>query len=879
MSDRSDIPSPKTPNFEQRVRETLMTFLGRQGNPLDRALTVRDLVDTGLLKLRSGFQLKPGSGSSIPLEPGNGVVDVYEPDLTPPPTPGSMTATGLISYIMIEHEAPLYRQGHGHLRTRVYGKIVNPGDPLPTFADAVEIGQFSGTVYAHPSNPATTWRLWIKWETNDGVLSVDPAGGVNGLEAITGQDVALLLEALNGQITSSQLYADLNARIDLIDGPPTLSGSVKQQISTLQSTVATRGAGAALNADPNFSSSLAWEVYSGSAPEFVSLPDGAVGMTAIRSSAPGVMSWINEKARIPVDQAKTYRARGKLRTVHGSGSAAYLGVALFDSYGENISGDGSQWYYFASNTTPGDQWTEHSGEFGAGTSKPFPSWAKTMAPLVILSYGGGTAMHEAQDLRIEDLTDVKQLTASIQTEATTRATQTGELYDKYGIKLDVNGYVTGWAMNNNGSTGDMIVLADRFAVGAPGGGNIIPFVVNTTPQTINGVDVPAGTYMDAAYVKNGTITNAKIANLAVDDAKIASLSATKLTAGQLQVGSWIASSNYVAGAQGWAINSDGTAELSNAVVRGTVYATSGEFSGIVKAGATILGGLAASYSSGAGFYGGLESGAYKWRVGNPTGARIQWTGAAIEVYDASNKLTISSGGVDWSAVTGQGRPADGATVGATFGVNISGQITPSNASTYIANAAIGTAHIADAAITQAKIGSAAVGSAQIADAAITNAKIGNAAITSAKIADAAITNAKIGGAAVDTLELAGNSATVSNAASGTSGTVSSTLLLKANTTLKVVLIVNFSEFQSSGSFSGAFSAAYSLIIDGNGMSAGVSRDTWDEDTNTFHARTYMHTVTLTGGTSDRTITVSAAAYALGSAVTVSKVLAVFGMMR
>jgi hypothetical protein len=61
----------------------------------------------------------------------------------------------------------------------------------------------------------------------------------------------------------------------------------------------------------------------------------------------------------------------------------------------------------------------------------------------------------------------------------------------------------------------------------------LPFIVNSSPQTINGVEVPAGVYMDAAFIKNGTITNAKIGNAAIDDAKIANLSATKITAGTI----------------------------------------------------------------------------------------------------------------------------------------------------------------------------------------------------------------------------------------------------------------------------------------------------------------------------------------------------------
>lgn len=81
-------------------------------------------------------------------------------------------------------------------------------------------------------------------------------------------------------------------------------------------------------------------------------------------------------------------------------------------------------------------------------------------------------------------------------------------------------------------------------------------------------------------------------------------------------------------------------------------------------------------------------------------------------------------------------------------------LTATTASTYIANAAIGTAQIANAAITNALI----------ANAAINNAKIENGAITTAKIGDAQISTAKIGTAQIDTLRIAGNAVTVSNSA-------------------------------------------------------------------------------------------------------------------
>ena len=59
----------------------------------------------------------------------------------------------------------------------------------------------------------------------------------------------------------------------------------------------------------------------------------------------------------------------------------------------------------------------------------------------------------------------------------------------------------------------------------------VPFIVQATATTLNGVAVPAGVYMADAFIKNGAIVNAKIANAAIDNAKISSLSADKITAG------------------------------------------------------------------------------------------------------------------------------------------------------------------------------------------------------------------------------------------------------------------------------------------------------------------------------------------------------------
>jgi len=184
---------------------------------------------------------------------------------------------------------------------------------------------------------------------------------------------------------------------------------------------------------------------------------------------------------------------------------------------------------------------------------------------------------------------------------------------------------------------------------------------------------------------------------------------------------------------GWSINADGSAEFAQVAVRGTLY------------GGGATGYTTQSSGTTTGLFSGVDSTIYKWRVGNPTGARIQWTGTAIEVYNSSNVLTISSGGIQsisYADITGAKPPIDADKTSLNTAAAIAGQgsfatlsqITSANISTYIASAAIGTAQIANAAITNALIGTAAITSAKIGNLEVESANIANLTVGTGKIA-------------------------------------------------------------------------------------------------------------------------------------------------
>lgn len=202
MSNRKDLPSPSAPNFQQRLRETMMTYLGKQGDPLDRGLTLRDLIESGIIKLKQGFG-PGGSGSgALPLDPGSAV---YVQDLTPPPAPTGFSASASIVNVLFETDAPKFRVGNGHLKTVIYGISYATGDPLPTFADAVKVTEFPGNVSGHPLDPGSKWRYWATWVTRDGVEG-QPAGGTNGIEATTDLiDSAKIISLSASQLTAGTI--------------------------------------------------------------------------------------------------------------------------------------------------------------------------------------------------------------------------------------------------------------------------------------------------------------------------------------------------------------------------------------------------------------------------------------------------------------------------------------------------------------------------------------------------------------------------------------------------------------------------------------------------------------------------------------------------
>lgn len=564
------------------LREHVREIRGFGGDAKARAVTIADVT--------------VGSSTTIVLPSGGGGGGSYTPDLTPPPTPSGVSVGAGLDFVGYKTNPPTFTQGNGYARTRVYGVKWPTSAPVgPTFSAAVLVDEFVGQVGSMPTEPATRWCIWLKWVTRDGVESVDPAtdgSSPNGFVVTTGQDPSALLQVLSGQITESQLFAALGARIDLVDGSG--AGSVNARIATSYSQVLAAVAAAPGNLLANNSfeqdsdgNGIAdgWAVLNPSDPaEFTAaaMQSGRLGGFAQRVTWAGV----NTTAKGLTQSNVSNPAWG----VHGSWVPGATYVVSFYARADTSKASGCSMY-----------WPTQAPASTAALLNPNLStawqryafrivWGGSVEPNGRCRFGcvNGAAITgwlEFDDVQVEagdtlnaysaGTTDIY---AAVQAEATTRSTQTGQLFAQYTVKLDVGGYVSGFGLASSSTSSAFAIRADRFYVAPPAGvsgvSDIIPFAVQATPyMSPAGELLPAGVYIDAAYIRNLDANLGRFQNAFITNAMIVSLSATRITSGVMAVGNYIQSSDYIPGVQGWRIHSGGIIEVDAAWIRGTLNAS------------------------------------------------------------------------------------------------------------------------------------------------------------------------------------------------------------------------------------------------------------------------------------------------------------------
>lgn len=527
------------------LKELVEVREGVRGNKLDSAVTWRDLVRAQIAMLTINGQVIRGTGDTgLPFNPGpGGGGGDEEVDLTPPPQPTGLSALGALTSIILDWDVPA---GYTNL---AYTEVWRATDGL--LANAVMVGTTSGYLYTDAVGPgSTTYTYWVRF-----VSKADVRGQYSsGVNAQTSSDPTALLDLLTGQIGESQLNTELGERITTI-------GTLQDQMMLLSAGIGEQ-----------FDSAKIWYF------------DTGIESWGGNGTPTTVGGWLRA-----ADHATDAYVTSPSGAVNG---AAYPQVKMrIRKVGAPVW-EGYLWW----------RATPSAWDLGSRVAFAEPAFdANDIATVTVNAPWTGTIDSIRLDLSAaSNAVDRYELdwvaigraapgasVLALQQEASVRQSETGALFAKYTVKIDNNGYVSGYGLaseaNNSAPLSTFAVRADRFYIASPSGPGIdpaMPFVVTTTSQVINGITIPPGAYLTDAYIKRAVV-NTFVAGLAViDNASIVSMNAAKILAGALGVGQYIESQGYIAGSQGWRIRADGVAEFSNAVVRGTVYASTGAIGGL-----------------------------------------------------------------------------------------------------------------------------------------------------------------------------------------------------------------------------------------------------------------------------------------------------------
>jgi hypothetical protein len=108
------------------------------------------------------------------------------------------------------------------------------------------------------------------------------------------------------------------------------------------------------------------------------------------------------------------------------------------------------------------------------------------------------------------------------------------------------------------------------------------------------------------------------------------------------------STNFVTGVSGWRILKSGSMELQEAIVRGTIYASAGVFSGSITigAGGSLSSGQTA-YDTGTGFWLEYNGGTPRFSIGNSSGSKLTWDGTTLAVAGTLQSTNYVAGASGW----------------------------------------------------------------------------------------------------------------------------------------------------------------------------------------------------------------------------------------
>ncbi|HHQ4476789.1 TPA: hypothetical protein ACSPZR_001531 [Aeromonas veronii] len=151
----------------------MQILTGQKGDRLDKALTLREAAELGMVNLR-----RNGSGQIVPEIPPGNSGDPEWSGVQQPVAPTGVTADGAFHTIALTWDTPAYK-GHSYAEI-LRAEVDNP-------SSAVAIGTTLANVYSDAVGKGFSAFYWVRFVNKNGM--VGPLHGTSGLHAATSPDV------------------------------------------------------------------------------------------------------------------------------------------------------------------------------------------------------------------------------------------------------------------------------------------------------------------------------------------------------------------------------------------------------------------------------------------------------------------------------------------------------------------------------------------------------------------------------------------------------------------------------------------------------------------------------------------------------------------
>mgnify|MGYP003109015818 CR=1 FL=1 len=180
----------------EAIKEALEVRLGQRGDPLDRAVTVRELVDAGLAK--QAPTITSGASDFIPGD------DDKEPgDLSIPPAPSGLTANGAFTSIVLKWDNPSYGN---HAFTEIWRSKAN------ALGGAELVSTAGGQIYTEEVGYNQSYFYWVRFVSAANIPG--PWNDTEGTSATTSVDVGAVLTTLGENLSNLPGYDTLTGLIN-----------------------------------------------------------------------------------------------------------------------------------------------------------------------------------------------------------------------------------------------------------------------------------------------------------------------------------------------------------------------------------------------------------------------------------------------------------------------------------------------------------------------------------------------------------------------------------------------------------------------------------------------------------------------------------------